>query len=177
MAGHADIGKKDSIKIGVMKAFQIRPLDKGGRDWVVSLLKEWWAGPTQVTRGRVIRADELPGFVAVEEGKPSGLITYRIDGTECEIVTMNSLVEGKGAGTALIDAVTDTAAKAGCKRMWLITTNDNTSALRFYQKRGFRLVAVHRNTIEASRKLKPEIPLTGNDGIPIRDEIELEMIL
>jgi hypothetical protein len=65
----------------------------------------------------------------------------------------------------------------GCTRLWLITTNDNLHALRFYQKRGFMLVAVHRNAVEQSRKLKPEIPLYGKDGIPIRDEIELEMLL
>jgi len=67
--------------------------------------------------------------------------------------------------------------KAKCKRLWLITTNDNTLAFRFYQKYGFALVAVHRNAIEKSRRLKPEIPLIGNAGIPLRDEIELEMML
>ncbi len=51
------------------------------------------------------------------------------------------------------------------------------NALRFYQKRGFVLVAIHRDALDISRKLKPEIPLIGNDGIPLRDEIELEMIL
>ena len=56
-------------------------------------------------------------------------------------------------------------------------TNDNTAALRFYQKYGFALVAVHRNAIEQDRLLKPEIPFTGNDGIPLRDEIELEIRL
>jgi len=90
---------------------------------------------------------------------------------------MNSLVEGKGIGSALIDAVKSVAATAGCKRLWLITTNDNTNAMHFYQKRGFQLVAVHRNAMEKSRLLKPEIPLTNHDGIPIRDEIELEMVL
>jgi ribosomal protein S18 acetylase RimI-like enzyme len=160
-----------------MKTFTIRPLNREDRAWVKDLLQEWWAGPEQVTRGKVFRADELPGFVAVEAGKPAGLVTYRINGTECEIGTMNSLDEGKGIGTALINAVKDAAAKAGCSRLWLITTNDNTRALRFYQKRGFLLVAVYRNAVDESRKLKPEIPLTGNDGIPIRDEIELELLL
>jgi RimJ/RimL family protein N-acetyltransferase len=78
---------------------------------------------------------------------------------------------------ALIEAVKNTARAAKCKRLWLITTNDNLNALRFYQKRGFVLVAVHRNALEISRQLKPEIPLFGADGIPLRDEIELEMIL
>jgi N-acetylglutamate synthase-like GNAT family acetyltransferase len=160
-----------------MKPFQIRPINKNDRAWVASLLTEHWGSTKMVTRGKIHEADKLPGFVAVQEGKPTGLVTYRIDGKECEIVTMNSLVEGKGIGSALIDTVKNAAVTAGCKRLWLITTNDNTAALRFYQKRGFLLVAVHRNAIEKSRRLKPEIPLTGNDGIPIRDEIELELLL
>jgi N-acetylglutamate synthase-like GNAT family acetyltransferase len=160
-----------------MKSFQIRPKNKDDQAWVVTLLKEWWAGPKIVTRGKTHKADELPGFIAIQDGKPAGLITYKIIGDECEIVTMNSLAEGKGAGSALIGAVKNVATKAGCQRLWLITTNDNTKALRFYQKRGFKLVAVYRNALERSRKLKPDIPLTGNDGIPIRDEIEMEMML
>ncbi len=160
-----------------MIEFQIIPLSNDEREWVAGLLKEWWAGPVIVTRGRLHRADELPGFVAVLEGKPAGLVTYRIDSNNCEIVTMNSLEEGRGIGSALIDAVKNSAVSAGCKRLWLITTNDNTAALRFYQKRGFTIAAIHPNAIEESRWLKPEIPVIGNDGIPIRDEIELDMML
>jgi ribosomal protein S18 acetylase RimI-like enzyme len=160
-----------------MKSFQIRPKSAEDKDWTASLLAEWWAGPIIVTRGRIHQASDLPGFIAVQKEKPAGLITYRIDGKDCEIVTMNSLVEGTGIGSALTDTVKNTAATAGCKRLWLITTNDNTTALRFWQKWGFQLVAVHLNAMEKSRRLKPEIPLTGNDGIPIRDEIELEMVL
>ncbi len=90
---------------------------------------------------------------------------------------MNSLLEGRGIGSALVEAVIKVAVNASCKRIWLITTNDNLTALRFWQKRGFSLVAVHRNAIEESRRLKPEIPLKGEHGIPIKDEIELEMCL
>jgi hypothetical protein len=32
-------------------------------------------------------------------------------------------------------------------------------------------------TTEARQKLKPEIPLIGEHGIPMRDELELELIL
>ena len=69
------------------------------------------------------------------------------------------------------------AVAAGCRRLWLITTNDNLPALRFYQRRGFVLAALHRDAIAASRRLKPQIPLLGLDNIPIRDELELEMAL
>jgi len=141
------------------------------------VLTEFWGSSRSVSRGRIYQADELPGFVAVHKGKPAGLITYNIAGKECEITTMNSLEEGKGVGSALVDAVKEVAITEGCKRLWLITTNDNTAALRFWQKRGFRIAAVYINALENSRRLKPEIPLTGDDGIPIRDEIELEKIL
>ncbi len=159
------------------KAFQIRPVNKDDHIWVARLLEEQWGSVRQVVRDREYRADELPGFIAVQEDKPVGLITYQIEGEQCEITTLNSLVEGVGIGSALIDAVKDVAANAKCKRLWVITTNDNTAALRFYQKRGFLLVAVYPNAVEQSRKLKPEIPLVGADGIPIRDEIELELPL
>jgi N-acetylglutamate synthase-like GNAT family acetyltransferase len=161
----------------VMKSFQVRPLNKSDRDWVVSLLNEHWGSTRIVTRGRVRQVDEFPGFAAIECDKPMGLITYRIEGDQCEITTLNSLLEKEGIGASLIDAVRDVAAGANCKRLWLITTNDNTAALHFYQKRGFTLAALYPNALEKSRILKPEIPLTGIDGIPLRDEIELEMIL
>jgi ribosomal protein S18 acetylase RimI-like enzyme len=160
-----------------MPSFQIRPLIKDDKAWVISLLTEHWGSARSVSRGRVYQANELPGFIAVLKDKPVGLITYNIDGKECEITTMNSEVERKGIGSALVDTVKIIAVTAGCKRLWLITTNDNTKALRFWQKRGFQLVAVYPNAIAQDRWLKPEIPLTGNDGIPIRDEIEMEMIL
>ena len=160
-----------------MKTFQIRPLAKGDKSWVSSLLTEYWGSPRIVTRGKSFQADELPGFVAMQANKSVGLITYRIEGNECEIGSINSLVEGIGIGAAFVKAVKKAAKSARCHRLWLITTNDNTQAFRFWQKQGFMLVAVYPNAVEKSRKLKPEIPLIGNDGIPIRDEIELEMLL
>jgi ribosomal protein S18 acetylase RimI-like enzyme len=156
---------------------RIRPFTKEYKPWATALLTEHWGSARIVSRGHMYQADELPGFVAVEKDKPVGLITYKISGKEWEITTMNSLVEGKGVGSALVEAVKKAALEAGCKRLWLITTNDNTHALHFWQKRGFLIEAIHVNALEKSRKLKPEIPLIGNDGIPIRDEIELEMKL
>jgi GNAT superfamily N-acetyltransferase len=160
-----------------VSTFQIRPVNKDDKPWVSSLLAEWWVGPKIVTRGKLHHADELPGFIAMKDGQPAGLITYNITGDQCEVVTLDSLIEKIGIGVALIDEVKKVAAAKGCQRLWLVTTNDNTKALRFYQKYRFLLVAVHRNAIVQDRLLKPEIPLVGNDGIPIRDEIELEMVL
>jgi ribosomal protein S18 acetylase RimI-like enzyme len=154
---------------------QITEYSDAHRTWARKLLKEQWGSLNSVTRGNVYRADLLPGYVALVNGEPSGLLTYNIREDQCEIVTLNSLKEGVGIGTMLIQAALEAAQQAGCTRLWLITTNDNLPAVRFYQKRGFELVAVHRGAIAESRRLKPEIPRVGLDGIPIRDEIELEM--
>jgi len=106
-----------------------------------------------------------------------GLITYRIEGPECEVLSLDSLSEGIGIGTALLESALRAAGAAGCRRFWLITTNDNLRAVRFYQRRGFSLAALHRDALVVSRKLKPCIPPIGLDGIPLRDEIEMEILL
>jgi ribosomal protein S18 acetylase RimI-like enzyme len=156
---------------------QIEKYSDAHRTWARRLLEEHWGSRQSVTRGKIYSADLLPGFVAMINKEPRGLLTYIISGSHCEIVTLNSLKGGVGVGTMLIEAAKKTALQAGCHRLWLITTNDNLPAIRFYQKRRFELVAVHRGAIAESRKLKPEIPHIGLDGIPIRDEIELEMRL
>jgi ribosomal protein S18 acetylase RimI-like enzyme len=158
-------------------AVHVRPLTDDDRDWAIRLIEEHWGSTRIVTRGVVYDVAGLSGFVAVRGDDRIGLLTYRIAGDNCEIMSLNSLGEGVGAGSALIAAVRDTAREAGCARLWLITTNDNLPALRFYQKRGFHLAAVYPNALAASRRLKPEIPLLGLDGIPLQDEIELEMPL
>ncbi len=155
----------------------IRRTIEADRAWVCLLLIQHWGSREIVSRGRVHDAGEKAGFIAEQDGDRIGLATYLIERSQCELVTLNGLTEGIGVGTALVEAVADAARSAGCERLWLITTNDNIAALRFYQKRGFLLVAVHRNAMDESRRLKPEIPEIGLDGIPLRDEIELELRL
>jgi DNA-3-methyladenine glycosylase I len=160
-----------------MDKYVVRVINRDDRRWIPKLLKKHWGSAKVVTRGRIHRADRLEGFAAVDGNKPVGLVTYRIEGTECEIVTLNSLVKGAGIGSELLSAVKRMAAKSGCHRLWLITTNDNKPAIEFYEKRGFTITAVHKDAIKESRRLKPEIPQIGVDGIPITDEIEMEMPL
>lgn len=162
------------------KLFQIRPLSTEDRNWVAHFLDKHWSSTKVVSRGQAYYAHLLPGFTAEildapEDAPPAGLITYNIVGKDCEILTLNSLQTGTGIGTALINAVKQAAKEAECKRLWLVTTNDNLDALRFFQKREFELVAVHRNALSNARKMKPQIPLVGKDDIPLRDEIELEL--
>jgi ribosomal protein S18 acetylase RimI-like enzyme len=156
---------------------RIEPIDGQYRSWANRLLLEQWGSTIMVTRGRTHNLAELPGFVALIDDKPSGLATYLIVADECELTSLNSLQPAHGVGRALVDAVRQAAETARCRRLWLITTNDNTPALRFYQRLGFALFAVHQRAVDASRLIKPEIPTVGLDGIPIRDEIELELLL
>jgi ribosomal protein S18 acetylase RimI-like enzyme len=160
-----------------METFEILSLDSLEPQQIRHFLEEHWGSHLIVSRGKLHDAAALPGFWASRQGQMIGLATYEIMAESCELVTLDSAVEGIGVGSALIAAVKDAARAANCQRLWLITTNDNLPALGFYQKRGFRLTAVHRNALAESRKLKPQIPLIGLDGIPLRDEIELEMPL
>ena len=130
-----------------------------------------------VIHGEQLYPAEYPGFVAESDADAVGVITYILRGDECEILSLDSLAEGQGIGSALVESVRKVAFDNGVRRLWLITTNDNLNALRFYQKRGFELVKIHRRAVDESRKLKPSIPLIGGFGIPIRDEIELELSL
>jgi len=155
----------------------VRPLREAEREWVRRTLEELWSDCIVVSRGTVHEPSTLRGFVAEEDGTPVGLLTYRIDNGECEVVTIDAFPEGAGAGTAMLEAVAAVAREARCRRVWLITTNDNLRALRFYQRRGFHLVAVHPDALARSRELKPSIPEIGLDGIPLRDELELELSL
>ncbi|UCG25164.1 MAG: GNAT family N-acetyltransferase [Chloroflexota bacterium] len=156
---------------------EIDDFDARYRDWAREMLRRTWGSTRVVSRGQIREAIDLPGYVALIERQPAGLATYMITEDECELTTINSLDPGIGVGSALLQAVKEAAQQAHCRRLWLITTNDNMNALRFYQRRGFSLAALHRNALDASRRLKPEIPLIGVDGIPLRDEIELELIL
>ncbi|OAT83479.1 hypothetical protein A6P54_21570 [Bacillus sp. MKU004] len=134
-----------------------------------------WGSPQMVISSGVYNCSELDGFAILNtEDQIIGLITYVICNNECEIISLDSLEEGKGIGTNLLQEVELNARRHRCDRIALVTTNDNLPALRFYQKRGFQLVKVHRNAVARAREIKPEIPLIGIDGIPIRDEIELE---
>lgn len=119
---------------------------------------------------------DVTGREAIDGEKVVGLATYEMNNYQCELITFNSFLPGFGIGSRLIECVEETARNAGCSRLWLITTNDNSNAIEFYQKRGFSLVAVHRNALHRTRKIKPELPEIGMNGIPFRDEIEMEFV-
>lgn len=179
--------------------FVVRPLERSDREWVAHFLDEHWGSTQIISRGRTLYGHLLPGFVAerplplpeeeevldddetaenpVVQMEKRGLLTYNLENQACEILTINSLDMGIGIGTALVEALVTAATEVDIKRLWVITTNDNMPALRFWQKRDFRMIKIHRDAVQESRRLKPQIPLTGVHDIPIYDEIELEYLI
>jgi ribosomal protein S18 acetylase RimI-like enzyme len=156
---------------------EVRGLGPADRSWLEETLKRLWGSTSVVSRGRIHDAAALEGFACHEADRAVGLATYEIRGGECELVTLDAFTGGRGIGTRLLEAVAQVARERDCQRLWLITSNDNLRALRFYQRRGLRLIAVHRDAIDEARRLKPEIPQLGEHGIPIHDELELELRL
>lgn len=154
-----------------MKTYKTEDLPKNK---IIEFFKLHWGSPEMVISSGVYDCSTLDGFAIVKENNIIGLVTYVIIDTECEIISLDSTEEGKGIGTSLVKEVENIALEKKCTLIKLITTNDNLLALKFYQKRGFVISKVINNAVEKARKLKPEIPLVGNDGIPIRDEIELK---
>jgi GNAT superfamily N-acetyltransferase len=153
-----------------------RPLRDDERDDVAALLAERWGSPVVVSRGVSHDLRELPTIVADEDGEIVGIVTYAPAADSAEITSLDALHPDRGIGTALLDGVIDVALQNGWRRLWLVTTNDNTRALRFYQRRGWDLVAMHRGAVVRSRAVKPEIPERGADDIAIRHELELELV-
>ena len=152
-------------------------IENTNRAGVDQFIKDEWGGPMIVTLGNLYDSSLLPGFVARDGGKIVGAVLYRLDGDECEIAAIYSLLQNRGIGAALANKVLDAAKERGCRRIWLVTTNDNTRAIRFFQKFGFKLKAVHIGSFEVVRRLKGGLPARGIDSIPIEHEFEFEIIL
>ena len=135
---------------------------------------ENWFSTYMSIRGEIVDGTKLDGFLLQENNEIIGLVTYIFFGDICEIVSLDSKKENIGIGTALVKEIEKVAINNNCKKMRLIATNDNLRALQFYQKRGYYLTKLYPNAMDEVRKVKPGVPLIGENDIPLRDEIELE---
>lgn len=149
-------------------------IDKSYREPVRQILRNNWGSDFMVTKGLIHHYDDLDGYLAIDNNEIVGVLTFIKFNDEVEIISLDSFRENTGVGTALLNKVIDFAKQNSIKRLWLITTNDNLNALRFYQKRNWSLTAIHREAVTEARKIKPTISITGYYDIPLRHEIELE---
>ena len=156
---------------------EVRRITPAERPQLREVLAREWGGPEIVSRGRVHDAAEAEAVGAFRDGRMVGFATFVTSGRGCEVLTLNAFEPRQGIGSALLNAAARVAVALGCRRLWLITTNDNRGAIRFYEANGMRLAAVHAGAVEQARQLKPSIPEFSSDGIPISDELEFELLL
>jgi N-acetylglutamate synthase-like GNAT family acetyltransferase len=156
----------------------IKNVEKNDKQLIIDyLIREWGSTLIVLREGEIFDLQDEEGFIAYDEDTVIGLITYRITGHTCEILSLNSNIEKHGLGTSLIEKVRECAHLNKCDLLRVITTNDNLRAFEFFQKRGFRLVKLYINAMDYVRKLKPDVPLNGENNIPLNDELEFEMYI
>lgn len=150
-------------------------IDMHNRERINSFISEHWFSTEMIIRGSIIDMTKVEGIVTLENNNIIGLLTYIIHGNICEITSLDSLLEGKGIGTNLINRLISIAKDACCSKVIVVTTNDNINAIRFYQRRGFDMARLYHNALDISRQMKPSIPLIGDNGILLKHEIEFEI--
>jgi len=158
-------------------ALQIKAIQSQDRPYISEIVKKLWGDEIIIVHGEVFDTSALIGLKAVSDDQIIGYLQYQIINDECEILTLASLKEGHGTGSALIEVVEKIARENNCQALSVITTNDNLHGLGFYQRRGFHLAALFPGKVNASRKIKPTIPVIGENNIPIRDELRLKKSL
>jgi len=158
-------------------ALQIKTIQSQDRPYISEIVKKLWGDEIIVVHGEVFHTSALLGLKAVIDDQIIGFLQYQCINDECEILTLASLKEGHGVGSALIEAVEEITRENSCQALSVTTTNDNLHALGFYQRRGFHLDALSPGKVIASRKIKPTIPEIGENNIPIRDELRLKKSL
>jgi ribosomal protein S18 acetylase RimI-like enzyme len=157
-----------------MVSITIQSVKESDIPWITELFVTRWDGEFVVSKGKKYYPKDMDGFIAYIDMQKAGLLMFRDEGDAIEIVSLDSLKEKQGVGTALIRAMTDYAKRNKKRRIWLMTTNNNVAAMRFYKQRGFIKVREYKNAVAESRKIKPSIPFVDENGTPITDEVEFE---
>jgi N-acetylglutamate synthase-like GNAT family acetyltransferase len=152
-----------------------RPIEESDRAAVAAFIQKHWHSQMVMSRGRAYYPHENEGFIETREGGIVGLLTLVCEDDAMQVLTLNSVLEGARIGSSLMLMAIEDARRRRIDRIWLTTTNDNLRAIGFYQRLGFRLVQVNVGAVDEARKVKPQIPEVGQDGIPIHDEIVMEL--
>jgi len=152
--------------------FAIRPITD--RAFLDELLRLRWSGGSLLLRGKVIAPADVEALAAYDGERLAGVATWRMEGKVLYLLTLNNITDQRGVGVALLEAMIDLGRGRNAALIRAIVTNDNLNALGFYQRRDFRIIAVHPGAVDTIRAMNPNIPMIGAYRIPIHDEIELE---
>lgn len=162
--------------MAMTRGVTVRPMTAEDAGWADRLLSGYQGTRMTARLGELLDPLEMPGLVAEVGGSPVGLLTYQAKDDEMETLTLHAQASGRGAGSALLSGAVEEARQRGAHRLWLVTTNDNLHAIRFYLRRGMHVARVHEGAVDRDRELKPEMSrVNGENGIPMRDLVEFEL--
>jgi GNAT superfamily N-acetyltransferase len=136
------------------------------------LLRENWGLPV-VCIDRLYEPADLEGLVWRDDSGIQGLVTWAVKEDRAEIVTMDAFRQGTHIGGRLLDAAESELRQRGVRTVAVVTTSDNLRAQALYLRRGYRLIRLDLDGMERVRALKPGVPETGHEGLPLRDMWEL----
>lgn len=63
---------------------------------VNAFLTEHWGSTVMMVRGEQVDMSRLPGIFVEEQSQITALLTYRIQGERCEIISLDSVIGGRG---------------------------------------------------------------------------------
>lgn len=136
----------------------IRPAAPADRTRIAELAHYFWDEVDVECFDKGYQVDTLPAYVACDGDEIVGIASYAHEGDAINLVMLNILPQWQGQGAA---------------RIIVATTNDDPPALGFYQRLGFTITNLlvgkmleHHGGIEL-----------GFAGIPVRDEIQMELRL
>lgn len=144
---------------------------------------EWFVGDREELRSLFSEAEDssvqLAAYINLGQvlvAREGGLVVGHLqlvptgESTEIELKSMavDRARRGSGIGRLLVEAAIRHSADAGLSRMLVSTATADVGNLRFYQRCGFRMLAVERDAFGPESGY-PHLILI--DGIPLRDRV------
>ena len=111
--------------------------------------------------------DELVGHLQLVPTDDDGVV-------EIKNMAVVSSHQGTGIGRGLVEHVIEAARQRGSTRMLVATGTADVGNLRFYQRLGFRMLAIDRDVFTPEFGSPDGLEV---DGIPLRDRVWLDQAL
>jgi ribosomal protein S18 acetylase RimI-like enzyme len=151
--------------------FTVREAHAADRRAIEEICDRAWGETDIDVFGRTFDVLECDNLVAVDGDELLGLISCAVHGGELAVVVYSVYphYQGRGVGSALLEAAAGLAASRSLTSMKATVSNDDLPLLYFYQRHAFSIIGV------ATGLLADKLGYAGVGfaGIPIRDEIRL----
>jgi len=154
---------------------QVRPATEEHYPRLEQLALRLWGETLVECFGRAYDVLKLPAFVAQAGEEVAGFLSHSVEDDRMNLVMLNVVPEhqGRGLAKALLGAAVAESQKLGLTSLEVATSNDDLPALDFYQRAGFVITEVVPGLLVEHHGGVEE----GFAGIPVRDEIRLELLV